>query len=270
MTIYGGRQLADAFRGVRANAMRIAGTRFPRTIRVPPSGGREDGGRAARPHCLCDGMADRGPRRPRRSTSTSRCTALGGTCASEEQALRSKAAIIAALRERGEQFATFLEGVSDELLAETVTFPPPVKPSERSPIRDAAGNQGARDAPSRAADDLRAPPADDPAPHAPAAWRTPPPPRRLAEGRYRGVCSSSIRMTRPSGLACFRPWELPGRVSTAVPGVTSKLLPSMVMTPRPLRTIFRLPSVRDPRCRPRFLARASEHEPQVGCVGEEQ
>ena len=52
--------------------------------------------------------------------------------ATEEQALSSKDAIIAALRERGDQFAAFLEGLTDDLLAERVTFPPQVQPSERS------------------------------------------------------------------------------------------------------------------------------------------
>ena len=43
-------------------------------------------------------------------------------------------------------------------------------------------------------------------------------------------------ITRSSVPVCLRPWELPGRVRTAVPGSTSKLLPSTVIVPRPLST----------------------------------
>jgi uncharacterized damage-inducible protein DinB len=50
----------------------------------------------------------------------------------EEQALSGKDEIIAALRDRGEQFAAFLESLTDETLAETVSFPPPLTPSTKT------------------------------------------------------------------------------------------------------------------------------------------
>jgi len=52
----------------------------------------------------------------------------------EEQALagRSKDDIIKALRERGEQFATFLEGLSDATLAELVSIPVPGNPHSKT------------------------------------------------------------------------------------------------------------------------------------------
>ena len=46
--------------------------------------------------------------------------------------MNSKAAILDALRQGGERFATFLDGVDDGLLAEQVTFPPQVQPSVRT------------------------------------------------------------------------------------------------------------------------------------------
>jgi uncharacterized damage-inducible protein DinB len=52
--------------------------------------------------------------------------------ASAEQALTSKDAIVAALRDRGEEFAAFLDGLTDDQLGEVVTFPPPVKPASRT------------------------------------------------------------------------------------------------------------------------------------------
>ena len=50
----------------------------------------------------------------------------------QEQMLRSKDEIVAALKSEGEQFASFLASLSEEKLAETVRFPAPVQPSEKS------------------------------------------------------------------------------------------------------------------------------------------
>ena len=44
--------------------------------------------------------------------------------AAAEAKLHTKADILKALGENGEEYATFLEGLSDEVLAETVSFPP--------------------------------------------------------------------------------------------------------------------------------------------------
>ena len=53
--------------------------------------------------------------------------------ASEEQALASKVSHrCRSASERGEQFATFLEGLGEAQLEQKVTFPPPVQPSEKT------------------------------------------------------------------------------------------------------------------------------------------
>ena len=52
--------------------------------------------------------------------------------AAEEQLLRSKDEIVAALKSEGEQFAEFLASLSEAKLAETVRFPAPIQPSEKS------------------------------------------------------------------------------------------------------------------------------------------
>jgi uncharacterized damage-inducible protein DinB len=54
------------------------------------------------------------------------------TAAAAEGKLHTKAEIVAALRESGDQFASFLEGLSDEVLAETVSFPPQANQAPRS------------------------------------------------------------------------------------------------------------------------------------------
>src|SRR3954469_7247288 len=52
--------------------------------------------------------------------------------AAEQKALRTKADIIRALKENGERFAAFVEGLDEETLSGMVTFPPPVQPSTKS------------------------------------------------------------------------------------------------------------------------------------------
>jgi uncharacterized damage-inducible protein DinB len=49
-----------------------------------------------------------------------------------EQALRTKDEILKALRERGDAFAAFLGGLSEETLQEKVSFPPPLQPESRA------------------------------------------------------------------------------------------------------------------------------------------
>ena len=50
----------------------------------------------------------------------------------DEQALRTKEQIVAALREGGEQFAAFLAGLSAATLEQTISFPPPVQPAVKT------------------------------------------------------------------------------------------------------------------------------------------
>lgn len=52
--------------------------------------------------------------------------------AAGEQALRTKDEILKALRDRGDAFAAFLGGLSEETLEEKVSFPPPVQPESRT------------------------------------------------------------------------------------------------------------------------------------------
>jgi uncharacterized damage-inducible protein DinB len=50
----------------------------------------------------------------------------------DEQALRTKEDILKALRERGDAFARFLGGLSEQKLAERVSFPPPIQPDSKT------------------------------------------------------------------------------------------------------------------------------------------
>jgi len=50
----------------------------------------------------------------------------------EEEALRTKHDIVAALREDGETFASFLAAADEDFLSEDVNFPPPVQPATKT------------------------------------------------------------------------------------------------------------------------------------------
>jgi uncharacterized damage-inducible protein DinB len=132
MKMYGGKQMAESFRGVRANTITIA-------EEIPEEQ------YAFRPVPDVKSVAEQlahiavstGWQLDLHSAGVSHVDfAMFGASlargATEEQALTSKAAIIAALRERGEQFVSFLEGLGDGQLEEKVTFPPPVQPSEKT------------------------------------------------------------------------------------------------------------------------------------------
>ena len=67
----------------------------------------------------------------------------------EEATPRSKAETIAYLKSQGEAFASFLEGLSDEFLAEPVAMPHGRGACDQDAFRDAPVAKGARDAPPR-------------------------------------------------------------------------------------------------------------------------
>ena len=52
--------------------------------------------------------------------------------AAAEKALRTKADIVGALKDEGENFATFVEALDEATLTSTVTFPPPIQPSSKT------------------------------------------------------------------------------------------------------------------------------------------
>ena len=52
--------------------------------------------------------------------------------AREEKELTTRAQILKALKQEGDEFASWLESLSDEVLAERVHFPAPVQPSSKT------------------------------------------------------------------------------------------------------------------------------------------
>lgn len=131
--IYGARELADAFRTVRRNTLQIAeeipedkyGFRATAEVRSVAE---------ELAHIACAHMWQVDCHGTDRKTfmSFEDFTAYAGRCAQQAERLRTKAEIVEALKANGEAFARFLEALSDAQLAEKVSFPPPVQPSEKT------------------------------------------------------------------------------------------------------------------------------------------
>jgi uncharacterized damage-inducible protein DinB len=133
MTYYGPKEMAASFRTVRANTLKIA-------EEIP----EEKYGFRAAP--ACRSVAETlvhiamGPRlqeqihfvEHRDSLVGFDFFGLLGKISAEEQATRSKAQILEMLRTQGEKFATALEGLSENFLAEIVTYPQGMVPPTKS------------------------------------------------------------------------------------------------------------------------------------------
>lgn len=132
MTYYGARDLARSFRTVRGNTIQIA-EEIPENkydFRAAP-----DCRTVAQTlvhvaylsalylHLHQNRITD---------LNTVDFTALIGPIAAEEGNPRSKADIVGLLRSRGDEFATYLESLSDSFLAETVVQPTGTDPATKS------------------------------------------------------------------------------------------------------------------------------------------
>jgi uncharacterized damage-inducible protein DinB len=133
MTYYSAKDLAHSFRTVRKNTIQIAND-----IPEGKYGYRAAPGTRTVAETLAHIAAL--SRWPHRLHGIDRKTFMrpedfGGymqETAAYEATLRTKADIVTALETNGEQFAGWLETLSDDTLAETVGFPSPGAPSTRS------------------------------------------------------------------------------------------------------------------------------------------
>jgi uncharacterized damage-inducible protein DinB len=132
MTYYGARQMADSFRTVRKNTIALAED-IPAEqydFKAAP------GVRSVAELFAHIAVMPRWQVRVHGSSLTFIDFETFGRnvarAADEERLLRTKDDILAALRDDGEEFASFLETLSDEKLAEIVGFPPPVQPATKT------------------------------------------------------------------------------------------------------------------------------------------
>ena len=132
MTYYGARDLAASFRQVRGNTIQIADE-------IP----EDKYGFKAAPDCrsvgqtlvhlaVAPGIQLHIQRNRISDLQAVNFLELFQTLGAEEAKPRTKAEIIALLRSEGEQFASYLGGVTDAYLAESVTMPPGADPATKT------------------------------------------------------------------------------------------------------------------------------------------
>jgi uncharacterized damage-inducible protein DinB len=133
MTYYGGKELAASFRTVRKN-----------TITIAEEIGEEHYGFRAAPETRSIGTTlvhiALTTLLPYQIHGVEKRTEMGGfdfpafftKMMAEENTPRSKKHIVEMLKEDGEEFAKWLEGLTDEFLAQSVAFPAGMTPPSRS------------------------------------------------------------------------------------------------------------------------------------------
>ena len=133
MLIYGAKDLAGAFRTVRNNTITIAGE-------IPEA--RYDYRAAPDTRTVAQMLVHVAmlPTVQSQIHGVERRTTLAGfdfpgfiqRVLAEEQKARDKSEIVAMLRENGENFANWLEGLADDFLGERVAMPPGMTPESRT------------------------------------------------------------------------------------------------------------------------------------------
>jgi uncharacterized damage-inducible protein DinB len=130
--IYGGKDLAAAFRTVRANTITIAEDISTEQYGFRPTPEMRSVAEQLA-HIVTNPMWQLDVHGKRVSHIEFERFQQGlAEAAAREQLLTTKDEIVAALKADGEAFASFLESLSDDVLAERVSFPPPVQPSSRT------------------------------------------------------------------------------------------------------------------------------------------
>jgi uncharacterized damage-inducible protein DinB len=131
--IYGGKELAGSFRTVRRNTIQVAEDIPEANYSYRPAAdvrsvGEELAHIAAATwwHQQCHGIDHKA------SLSGEDFGGYLGRTTALEKELTTKAQIVAALKSNGDAFATFLENLTDEQLAERVAFAEPMQPPEKT------------------------------------------------------------------------------------------------------------------------------------------
>jgi uncharacterized damage-inducible protein DinB len=133
MNYYGAKDLAAAFRTVRKNTIQIAEEIPEDKYGFQASPETRSVGRMLVHIALSNGFAYQmhGVQKLKDFTGFDFMSFMKQV-AEDEQKPRSKAEIIQLLHEGGDKFATLLEGLSDDFLAEQFTFPPGAQPPTKS------------------------------------------------------------------------------------------------------------------------------------------
>lgn len=124
MSTYGSAQMASSFRTVRANTIQIAEDIPESKYDFIPAPGTQSVGALLKHIAISPTLYEEMHRHHRITTLKGYdfAAAVGRTRAEEEKP-RSKAEIVALLKSEGDRYASWLESVSPEFLAETYTDP---------------------------------------------------------------------------------------------------------------------------------------------------
>lgn len=131
MMCYGGKDLARSYRTVRENTIKIAEEIPESKLDFSPASGVRTVRQLLTHIALSDSFA--GIHREKRTNFDGfNFPAMVGQMQAEEQKPRSKAELIALLKQRGEETASWIDTLSDEFLAEPFTQPQGVTPTTKS------------------------------------------------------------------------------------------------------------------------------------------
>jgi uncharacterized damage-inducible protein DinB len=132
MNFYGGKGLAAGFRQVRANTIRIAEDIPEEQYGFTPADGTRSIGQLLAHVALGPSFQFHIHSNRIDDLLKVNFPQLMQTLGSEENRPRSKPETIVFLTSEGDRFASYLEGLPDEFLAETVTMPPGATPSAKT------------------------------------------------------------------------------------------------------------------------------------------
>ena len=131
MLCYGAKDLARAYRTVRENTVKIAEEIPESKLDFAPAPGSRTVRQVLTHIALTDSFSDL-HKEKRTSFDGFNFPELMGKLQAEEQKPRSKAEIVAMLKQRGEETAKWIESLSDDFLAEQFTQPPGMTPASKT------------------------------------------------------------------------------------------------------------------------------------------
>jgi len=132
MTYYGGKEMAASFRTVRENTLKIAEEIPENKYDFAPAPDCRSIGKTLVHIALGPGFQFHIQSNKVTDMKTVNFPELVKTVVAEEAKPRTKAEIIAFLKSEGDRFASFLEGLPESFLAETVTMPPGMQPPAKT------------------------------------------------------------------------------------------------------------------------------------------
>lgn len=132
MTYYGAKELAEAFRTVRKNTLQIAEDIPESKYSFRPTDDTRTVEKLLTHIALAYRFQYMVAFEKRTTLEGFNFPALMQQMAAEEGQPRTKAQVIEFLQTEGEKFATFVEGLSDTFLGETLMMPPGGSPSQRT------------------------------------------------------------------------------------------------------------------------------------------